>query len=211
MTFAYSATLDGMKDQIEEVENGGDAFFLAQYVMRACKEILRQPAKAMEFIRELAKECADKGKVLELTTPTGFPWANRYHKPKTKIVELELGGVRVRHKVADGYNPGILKEECMDSASPNLVHSLDASHLINVILAAVGEGITSVAVVHDCFGCHAPNVTRMHKIIRAEMAKLYSGRDVLAELRAAAKSSLPLPARGTLDPREVQLSTYAFA
>jgi DNA-directed RNA polymerase len=211
MTFAYSASVSGMQDHIEEIENGGDAFFLAQYVMRACKGTLRQPAKAMGFIRKLAKECTDKSKVLEWTSPTGFPWANRYHKSKIKTVHLELRGEHVRHRVADGYEPSLLKGKSMNSAAPNFVHALDASHLIRVINTAASEGITSIAVVHDSFGCLAPRAYKLHLVIREEMARLYVEHDVLAELRAAAGSSEPLPAGGTLNPWDVQLSSYAFA
>jgi DNA-directed RNA polymerase, mitochondrial len=99
----------------------------------------------------------------------------------------------------------------MDGAVPNFVHALDASHLINVVNAAVREGITSLAVVHDSFGCLAPQAHKLHLIIREEMAKLYDEHDVLTELQDAAGSSLPLPERGQLNPWDVQRSTYAFA
>jgi DNA-directed RNA polymerase, mitochondrial len=211
MTFAYSVSLNGMQEHLDQIEDGGDTFFLAQHIMRACEETLRRPAQAMEFICKLTKECADKGKILEWTTPTGLPWANRYHKSKVKIVHLELRGERVRHKVADGYEPSLLKKKSTNSAAPNFVHALDASHLINVVNSAASEGITSIAVVHDSFGCLAPQAHKLHLIIRREMAKLYSSRDVLADLRAAAGSSEPLPAKGELSPWDVQYSTYAFA
>jgi DNA-directed RNA polymerase len=122
-----------------------------------------------------------------------------------------LLGEYVRHRVADGYEPGVLKDRSVDAAAPNFVHALDSAHLILVVNAAVREGITSFAAVHDSFGCLAPQATRLNQIIRAEMAKLYSSRDVLADLRAAAGSSLPLPERGTLNPWSVRDSTYAFA
>jgi DNA-directed RNA polymerase, mitochondrial len=210
MTFAYNVSLSGMQEHLDEIESGGDAFFLAQHIMRACKEILKRPALAMDFIRKLTKECVDKGAVLQWTTPTGFPWANRYHKSKVKIVELELRGERVRHLLADGYEPTLRRKKSLDAAAPNFVHALDASHLIRVVIAAVRAGIISLAVVHDSFGCLAPQVTRLHTIIREEMAKLYSG-DVLAELQAAAESTLQLPEMGSLNPKDVQYSTYAFA
>jgi DNA-directed RNA polymerase len=210
MTFAYNVSLSGMQDHLDEIENDGDTFFLAWHIMEACKETLRRPAEAMEFIRKLAKECVDKGKVLEWTTPTGFPWANRYYESKRELVELELDGVRVTHLVADGYEPGLRKEKSMDAAAPNFVQGLDATHMIRVANTAAGEGI-SIVGVHDSVGCPAPRAARVHKIIREEMAKLYDEHDVLTELQEAAGSSLELPKKGRLDPRCVQYSTYAFA
>jgi DNA-directed RNA polymerase len=228
MTFAYSVTTQGMADQLAEVygeihrvpnadgtygypaPSDAAAKYLAGHIMDAAKEILPRPAAAMKFIRKLAGQCADKGKALEWTSPTGFPVVNQYYEPDVRIVTLELQGVRVRHKVADD-SPHLSKRDSKNSAAPNFVHSLDASHLIRVINAAAGEGITNIAVVHDSFGCLAPQAFELHQIIREQMARLYAEHDVLAELRRAAGSSEPLPAKGTLDPWAVRHSTYAFA
>lgn len=178
--------------------------------MAAANEVLRRPAVAMEFIRKLAKHCAHKGKPLEWTSPTGFPWANRYCKSDVKIVHLEFRGEYVRHRVGDGYRPDILKQKSLNAAAPNFVHALDASHLIRVVNAAASEGITSIAVVHDSFGSLAPQARELHRIIRTQFVKLYS-QDVLAELRDAAGSSEPISAKGSLDPWGVLDSEYAFA
>jgi DNA-directed RNA polymerase len=228
MTFAYSVTEHGMADQLAEVygeihrvlnadgsygdpaPSDGAAVYLAKHIMAAAKEILPRPAAAMEFIRKLAGQCVDKGEVLEWTSPTGFPLVNQYHEYAVKCVNLELCGVRVRHLVADDI-PSLSKEDTMNGAVPNFVHCLDSAHLIRVINAAAGEGIVSIAVVHDSFGCLAPQVYELHQIIREQMARLYAEHDVLAELRKAAGSSEPLPAKGTLDPWAVRHSTYAFA
>src|SRR5262249_39530550 len=113
MTFGYSVTLHGMVEQLAEVyreihrvlnaagEYGypeptdAAAWYLAKHIMAAAKEVLRRPAVAMKFIRTLAKHCADKGSALEWTSPTGFPWANRYCEPNVKIVHLEFRGEHV--------------------------------------------------------------------------------------------------------------------
>jgi DNA-directed RNA polymerase len=220
MTFAYSVTLCGMRNQLVETYSelhelaeptDAAAQYLAQHIMAAAKEILRRPAAFMDFIRELAKERAAKGEHLEWVSPTGFPWANRYYNKSTaKMLHLELRGECVRHKVADGFDDSINKQKAMNGAAPNFVHALDASHLIRVVNAAAIDGITSLATIHDSFGCLAPQATELHRIIRSELAELH-GQDVLADLRDAAGSSLPLPPKGKLDPRSVLRAEYAFA
>jgi DNA-directed RNA polymerase len=219
MTFAYSVTLHGVVQQLVEVyrETHGNAeptdaaaWYLAKQIKAAAEEVLQRPAVAMKFIRKLAEHCADKGKALEWTSPTGFPWANRYCKSNVKIVHLEPRGEYVRHRVGDGFKLDIKKGKSMNAAAPNLVHALDASHLIRVVNAAASEGITSIAVVHDSFGSLAPQARELHRIIRTQFAELYS-QDVLADLREAAGSSEPIPAKGSLDPWGVLDSEYAFA
>ena len=219
MTFAYSVTVYGMVQQLVEVyremrrnaePTDAAAWYLASHIMAAAKEVLQRPAVAMKFIRKLAEQRADKSKPLEWESPTGFRWANRYCKPDVKIVHLESRDEYVRHVVGDGFKPGILKGKSMNAAAPNLVHALDASHLIRVVNAAMSEGITSIAVVHDSFGCLASQARQLHRIIRTQFAELYS-QDVLADLREAAGSSEPIPAKGSLGPQDVLHSEYAFA
>src|SRR5262249_546719 len=87
MTFAYSVTKDGMRQQFGDVykeqQQGAEptdaaGWYLASHIMATANEVLKRPAVAMKFIRKLAEQRADKGKPLEWTSPTGFPWANRY-------------------------------------------------------------------------------------------------------------------------------------
>jgi DNA-directed RNA polymerase len=234
MTFAYSVTEYGMKEQLVEtygeihaepgyvevdgkmMPRGGPAptddaaWYLAKHIKAAAEEILKRPTEAMKFFRALSDQCVDKGKVLEWTSPTGFPCANRYYESKVQILHLELRGEYVRNSIA-GCELNLSKVQSRNGVAPNFVHSLDASHLIKVANTAAGEGI-GIAVVHDSFGCLAPHAERLHKIIREEMAKLYDdSRDVLADLRTAAGSSLELPKKGTPNPGDVRRSTYAFA
>jgi Autographiviridae RNA polymerase len=217
MTFAYSATVSGMRDQLLEVyremrqkaePREAAATSLAKHIRRAAKEILPGPAVVMNFIRKLARDATNRGEVLRWTTPTGFPWANRYHEPIVETVHHEIRGEYMRHRIADGYSPNIRKTKCMNAAAPNFVHAMDAAHLIRVVNAAANEGI-QVGSVHDCFACLAPQARDLRRIIREEFARLYSG-DVLADLRDAAGSNEPLPKSGSYDPWSVLKAKYCF-
>jgi hypothetical protein len=52
------------------------------------------------------------------------------------------------------------------------------------------EGITSIATVHDSFGCLPPRAARFLEIIRAELARMYEEHDVLRELLDQARADL---------------------
>jgi DNA-directed RNA polymerase len=217
MTFAYSATVSGMKEQLLDVyremrrnaePTDAAATYLAKHIRRAAKEILRGPAAVMNFIRKLARDAAKRGDTLRWATPTGFPWANRYHEPIVETVHHEIRGEYMRHRIADGYSPDIRKTKCMNAAAPNFVHAMDAVHLIRVVNSAANKGI-QIGSVHDCFACLAPQARDLRRIIREEFARLYSG-DVLADLRDAAGSNEPLPERGSFDPRCVLEAEYCF-
>jgi Autographiviridae RNA polymerase len=230
-TFGYSVTTQGMKDQIvEEYQKQHDnhephdyaAWYLADRIMAACREVFRRPAEVMDFIRALAGHLADHNLPLRWTSPTGLPVANRYYPPRGVVVDNQLHGHRVRFRVADGWEPTMdeeSKEEAMNAAAPNFVHSLDASHVVRVINACA---VTNIATVHDCFACLAPQAGRVHEIWRKQLALLHA-QDLLTELRSSAQrdhdraapacglSLAPVPPPGSLDPSEIERAEFLIS
>lgn len=61
---------------------------------------------------------------------------------------------------------------------PNIIHSLDACHLINVINNINGY----IIPVHDCFGTHPNDMSYLGEIIRVEFIKLYTNPSFLQSL-----------------------------
>jgi hypothetical protein len=51
-----------------------------------------------------------------------------------------------------------------------------------LINTAVAEGITSLATVHDSFGCLPSRAERFRRIIREQFLRLYEKNDVLAQV-----------------------------
>jgi DNA-directed RNA polymerase len=131
----------------------------------------------MTFLQKLARALAHKGRYLRWTSPAGVPMINSYAKSDTKRVHLWLNdrGVRFEHiiKLAVAELPKIDKVKVARAVAPNFVHACDAAHLMLTVNAAVAEGITSIATVHDSFGCLAPRAARFRKIIREQFVKMY--------------------------------------
>ena len=102
--------------------------------------------------------------------------------------------------------------------TPNFVHACDAAHLHLTVNAAVAEGITSIATVHDCFGCLPSRAERFRRIIREQFVRMYEEHDVLAKVLQEARrdiggEQLPdePPERGSLDIEQVLDAEFAFA
>lgn len=53
----------------------------------------------------------------------------------------------------------------------------DATHLMLTVNAALAEGITSIATVHDSFGCPASQAERFRHIIREQFVRMYEEND----------------------------------
>jgi DNA-directed RNA polymerase len=248
MTFSYSSKEFGMSEQQfedtmaplelkllkKEIDHHpfGDtedewrlsSRYIAKRVLQAIKEIVKLPAQAMGFMQDLAKALAHEGKPLRWTTPAGVPCINRYHESTTERVELWCydKGVKTRTMVtvATGYEKPIAKEKAAAGIAPNVVHSMDASHLLLSVGAAVDAGITDIATVHDSFGCLACDAGRFVQIIREQLLRMYTDHDILAELLEGARADLTeanhfrlpqLPEKGELNLEELLSAKYAFA
>lgn len=68
----------------------------------------------------------------------------------------------------------INKSKQSDAIIPNIIHSLDASHLMNVVISAVERNITPVISVHDCFGTHPNKLESLAHLVKIEFIKLYT-------------------------------------
>jgi DNA-directed RNA polymerase len=57
--------------------------------------------------------------------------------------------------------------------SPNFIHSLDAAHMFMTISQMLDEGMSAYSFVHDSYGTYAPDVDKMHVLLREEFIKIH--------------------------------------
>ena len=72
--------------------------------------------------------------------------------------------------------------EQTSSVSPNFIHSFDATHLVMTVNAAVAEGVSSFAMIHDSFGAHACDIPKLKGVLREQFVKLYTENDPFSML-----------------------------
>ena len=242
MTFCYSSEASGMGDQqFEDLmvplqseairaktthhfgtrqEQAAAARYMGRVAYAAITTVVKKPAEAMQYLKDLAGALAHEGKPVRWVTPAGLPCVNRYHDVNTKTLQLWLHNERISVNVAVGDQPQLKKAKCQQAIAPNWVHSMDAAHLLLTVGAAADEGITDIATVHDSFGCLPVHAERFNQIIREQFLKMYQEHDVLTSIQVTAKADIteanqgrlpPLPEKGTLDLNEVLQAKYAFA
>ena len=61
---------------------------------------------------------------------------------------------------------------------PDVIHSLDAAHLMKTIAYCQKCGIRSFAMVHDSYGTHAPAMAAMSKELRRSFVDTYTKVDI---------------------------------
>lgn len=238
MTFCYSATRFGMHGMIlqtlKEMDRdlaakgqapylgGADnyhcAMWLSHVMFSSISETVPAAAKAMEWLREAAKVAAEGGLPLWWETPMGLPILQEYKAQKGERVEVHWQGSRVRMMVQKETEDLDGRAQA-NGVAPNFVHSLDAAHLQAVALRCKHEGIKHLAMIHDSFGTHAADTSRLSAILRDTFVEQYEG-DVLGrfydqlkeQLGEELAAKLPEPPKaGDLDLNLIRGASYTFA
>jgi DNA-directed RNA polymerase len=112
---------------------------------------------------------------------------------------------------------GIDKRAQANGIVAHVVHSLDASHMMNTVLELRARGLTDVAMVHDSYAVHACDVALMNSVLRDTFVKLhdeFTPAGLLKQIRRTAPRGVELPEPpplGTLDLAAVRESAYFFS
>jgi DNA-directed RNA polymerase len=202
---------------------GGDSYitegqalnYMTALIWPSISEVVKAPVVAMKMIRSLARAAARRNEALEYPLPTGFILYQ-------KIMSTDL--LRVRTQLLGMINMYLSVETdivdeaaMMGAAAPNFVHGHDASHLIMTVCDLVDKGVTSIAVIHDSFGTHAPRTADLRDSLKGQMIAMYQDRHALADLVAVHEErwlcdlGITVPELGDFDLNEIMDSEYVFA
>ncbi len=233
MTFAYSVTSRGIRDQILEelrkesssgeylpgFDNWHAATMIAPIVEQAIRSTVKRAAEAMDWLKKSVKLLIACDRPVTWATPLGFPVQQRYFKTNGKRYFVWFQGVRMRIQLrSDTKTPDGRKQQ--SAVAPNFVHSMDAAHLQRVVNRMVEEGVTTdFAVIHDSFGVHACDVDELQFVIRDEFIRLYSEdqlgiyRDYVVQCLPEDHKGdvLPTPEAGELNLEEVRNADFFFS
>ena len=244
MTYSYSSRRAGMQDQIMEDtmrplqlqvlagelekhpfgDDGGYAAarYLSEISYNSIVETVKRPADVMKYLQNIARVMSHEQKPVFWSTPLGLPVMLRCPEVESECVDLFLHDKGIKHRIKprSAYETGqISRHSAVQAISPSLVHSYDAAHLMMVVLEAKKQGINSLALVHDSFGCLPNDAARFRQIIKETFVKLYTENDPLEQIKQencahldAHGYRLPdVPSKGKLQIEEVLHAEYAFA
>lgn len=194
------------------------AEFINKKVWQALDIEVVAARKAMKWLKSVAWQAAKRGPegtAVEWVVPeTGFLVVQGYYKGDTTFIRTQLCGECQLglHKTSSKVD----KHKQQNAVSPNLIHSLDAAHLMLVLCMCADEGINSFTAIHDSFATHAGHCERLHEIIRECFVTLHCN-DVLnvwlngLNFTEEELKSLPkMPGMGDLNLFEVLNSTFLF-
>lgn len=220
MTLPYGATRQNCTMSIHTyvVENSlfrGEEFeaslFLAPILWTAIEETVIKARQAMDWLKKVALSACRHNLPMQWVSPSGLPVTHAQYKIESKKIKTVL--YEIKTLSMGRFTDTLLSHKQSNGASPNFVHSLDASHLCFLMDRLKIERINHVGAVHDSFSTHAKYGERLAKCIREEFVRMYTEHDPLVELANQVGDVISIPDppdKGILDLNNILKSEYFF-
>ncbi len=197
----------------DERTNFRHALHLSPILWDSISDVVVAAREAMSWIQRASSVVTKKKQALRYESPLGFPIVQDNRQIKLKNIRTQIGG-DLRVFLAQ-EKPELDGRKQRNGSSPNLIHSVDATHMMMVVNAGLEQGIDHFAMIHDDFGTHACDIDKFQQIIRRTFVTLHTDHDPLADFKERHETDHeitlpPLPERGTLDLQDVVSSPYFF-
>ena len=205
--------VDGFCQDAEPAERTALSGYLRDKLQDALAATVVSAKDIMGWLQDTSSALADAQIAFEWTTPVGTRCRQAYYQDDTRQVRTIAGQVVLASPVTEG---ALLKSKAASASAPNVIHSYDAAHMALTVNAGLDAGIGSWAMIHDSFGTHACQTSRLAATLREEFIAMYA-KDWLAVIRDDVVSYAPhvklpdLPSRGTFDLTQVRDSEFFFA
>jgi DNA-directed RNA polymerase len=222
MTDPYGVTFYGIRryckteghlDWVGKEEIAGAVVELALFIDGALKGTLIEANKGKAWLKQVADMASETGNNVEWTTPCGFKVVHQYYEILTRRSIAKLFDMKELHfgapdkETIDGSSVNL-------AISPNYIHSLDASHMWSTVERMIQSGINQFSMIHDSYGCPAPDVNLMRAYTNEEFHKMHA-TPLLSKMRDEVSTTLKLnipdaPDTGVFDINSVLDAEYFF-
>jgi DNA-directed RNA polymerase len=224
----------GEPPHLHGYDNAKAAFWLAQQLYVVAAEMVPAARRAMDWLKSSARVMNKADLPIWWTSPAGLPVMQRYTKPIGQRVNITFRGRKMQLNLDDEAGLDSLAgwldasghgwvdaRRALNGIAPNFVHSLDAGHLMAVVIASKARSINALAVIHDSFATHASATDALSAILRDTFVDQYEAspleqfrRELIDQLGHDAQLQRmvpPLPPTGDLDLNAARNATYMFA
>ena len=191
--------------------------YLTPIVWSSINDVIVGAKQIMKFLKDVSRLVASENLPVTWTTPKplNFPVQMMCYKKESKRVKTKMGDSIIKLSIQSDTEE-IDKRKTAQSICPNFIHSLDASVLQLAVIKAKEKGVTNFSLIHDSFGCVAPDVHKLSEAIREAFCEVYE-QDVLTNWAMEMKQMLSdknakkfphIPERGNLDLSLVKQSIF---
>nr|QWO71387.1 RNA polymerase [Termitomyces sp. T70a] len=157
-----------------------DIFKLAEIVESCIFSNFPKLKLVYDFFKNICKVFNRLGIPILWITPSGLIITQNYYKSVNTKMAISFAGV-TKNLIIKEWTKDMDKRAQINAVIPNIVHSLDASHLMQVIKTCESCKLTQIMPIHDCFGCLPNNLNCLFKIIKIEFINIYSKEEFLTQ------------------------------
>ena len=125
------------------------------------------------YFVDITKLSAKLGIPMTWITPSGLKITQNYLKKTNKVISVSIFG-KVKKLVLKTKLNELDKAKQSQAIIPNIIHSLDASHLINLIKSASENNFYPLIPIHDCFGTLPNLMGQLEHKVKKEFILIYS-------------------------------------
>jgi DNA-directed RNA polymerase len=216
MTMVYGVTRYGAGNQIMEdapkhniaglefMDNTW-AIQLGNLIYNTMYESMPKSTALLKVFETAGKRIGTLGKELTWTTPNGFVVIQDYSISSKFTLGVPFDGQIIKAVGFDDENQIQIPSKQKSGAAPNVVHSLDAAHLMRVIDNCPGDVVT----IHDSFGSVPGNMDNLSRVVREQFYSLYKNNPLPGLLDQLGVSDIPIE-YGSYDVVEVLNSEFSF-
>lgn len=189
---------------------------LTRHIWDAIRELVVSAVGCMDWLKACARVHVENGQPIRWTSPAGFLVEQGYKKMSRVVVKTSVGSVLRQHRIlVDGDHLSMSRN--INAISPNVVHSIDASVLMESVVRGAVRDIRSFSCIHDSFGTCAADMGKMSYAIREISFEIFS-QPILESLYCEMQAYLPKgvvlpspPKAGSLDINQLLKADYFFA
>lgn len=199
-----------------DTEEWDAAGLMAELIWKGVTQTVSKAAEAMDWLQQLARMVTQEGQVVTWHTPLGFLVRQDYWASATKQMRAVFLGKRLAPRFSEPTG-NVDKRKSANAIAPNVIHSLDASHMMLTVVRA--KGIENFSLIHDSYGTHACDTDDLFKAIRNAFVELYTDNvfdrfrdEIMSQMSWEQQQDVPpTPEYGELELSSVLDSDYCFA
>lgn len=214
MTKVYNVSVVGIADQLRSVfkkykynklekflvptiDNNtieisyGDVFKIAQIIDKQIFISLPSLKHIFDYFKNIIRLLVKLNIPIIWFTPAGLRIRQQYLQTKQNKISITFTKTSkkvILREVIDNID----KNKQIQSIIPNIIHSLDASHLINLINTSIKLKFSPIISIHDCFGTHPNNIEKLIYLIKIEFIILYTKENFLVQFHKNILDSLKI-------------------
>ena len=130
------------------------------------------------YFIEITKLMSRLGLQMSWVTPAGLEISQKYLKSKTTTIGVALFNKTKKMVFREWLDKLDNRKQAL-AIIPNVIHSLDATHLINLINEAEKEKFGPIITIHDCFGTLPSKMEELDYRVKKEFVLLYTQQNFL--------------------------------